>query len=186
MASIKEQLARIALKKVKLSNRETLEETMARLVRSLYSHIQYYIDKWYNTYDPIVYERTYRYQGALYAEDIADIRVVDNTIRIGVRFNDELSWHTSLSKWTFTNDLGETTSYTPWATHESYVPVLMEYGWTARRLEARFHKRIENFTHFDGIHAIQRGIWDFYREHPNMYGKIKISDRLILHNYWKD
>ena len=46
--SLKEQLAHIALKKVRLSNGETLAEVMANEVRRLYNCIQFYIDEYAN------------------------------------------------------------------------------------------------------------------------------------------
>ena len=44
--SLREQLSKIALKKIKMPNGETLAETMAREARRLYDCIQYYIDEY--------------------------------------------------------------------------------------------------------------------------------------------
>lgn len=161
--SLKEQLAQIALKKMKLSNGETIPEAMAREARRLYDCIQYYIDKWYRDYEPVVYERTYRYQGALFAEDIADVRVVGDTLRIGLKWHDDLAWHESLPYLEFTDEYDR--HWVKWLDmHDSYTPFLMEFGWTSRKLEYNYKRRIENFTHFDGIHAIEQGINDFNKK----------------------
>lgn len=159
--SLKEQLSRIALKKIKLSNGETLEETMAREARRLYDCIQYYIDDYYDSYEPTIYERTYRYQGALYAEDIADIRVVGNTLRISVGFHNALAMHPNLS----VVYRQEKDGYEYWIPikdrHDSFVPLLMEKGWKAPKLARMIGKHVPNLTFFDGIHAVEQGIADF-------------------------
>lgn len=167
--SLKEQLSQIALKKVKLSNGESLEETMAREARRLYDCIQYYIDDYYESYEPTIYERTYRYQGALYAEDIADIRVIGNTLRIGVGFHKDLAMHPNLSE-VYRQDWDSYRNYKlpTWEywipikdRHSSFVPLLMEFGWHAPRLANMIGRRVPRLTDFDGIHAVSRGIADF-------------------------
>lgn len=158
--SLKEQLADIALKKVKFSNGETLAETMANEARRLYDCIQYYIDEYYRSYTPHVYERTYRLQGALYAEDIADIRIVGNTLHISVAFHRDLDIHPSLNgiEWW---DEYDTYHYIDLNPHESSVVRLMNDGWYAHGLERIIGRRVRNLTYFDGIHFIERGIEDY-------------------------
>ena len=162
--SLKEQLTQLALKKVKLSNGETLAETMAREARRLYSCIQYYIDEYYRQYEPVIYERTYRYQGALYAEDIAAIRVVGNTLHIGVAFHNDLAMHWNLDSVYWGNRYGDEMWMPIADKHESFVPLLMERGWHAPKLEHMIGKRVYRLTYFDGIHAVERGIADFNKE----------------------
>lgn len=177
MASIKEQLARIALKKVKLSNGETLEETMAREANRLYDCIQYYIDRYYNDKknDPLVYERTYRYQGALYAEDIVNIRVVGDTLRIGVGFHNDLAMHRSLSS-LYIYDHNSDGYWIPMRNqHESNAALLMEMGWYAPRLASIMGGHIYRLTYFEGIGAVADGIRDFNRSNP-LHIKINADD----------
>lgn len=50
--SIRDQLNTIVSSKVKMKNGETLQEQLAREVRRLYDCIQYYIDKYYDSYNP--------------------------------------------------------------------------------------------------------------------------------------
>ena len=87
--SLKEQLARIALREVRMSTGETLATAMAREARRLYDCIQYYIDRYYESYHPTIYDRTYGYKRALYAEGLADIKIVGDTLRIGVGFQND-------------------------------------------------------------------------------------------------
>lgn len=159
--SLKEQLSNIALKKIKMSNGETLEETMANEARRLANCIQNYIDEYYKSYEPTIYERTNRFQGALYAENIASIRVVGNTLRIGVAFHNDLAMHHNLS----VVYRQEKDGYEYWIpikdSHESFVPLLMEKGWYAPKLARMIGKRVPRLTYFDGINAVEKGIEDF-------------------------
>ena len=154
--SLKEQLSKIALKRVKLSNGETLAETMAREARRLADCIQYYIDEWYNSYEPSVYDRTYRLHGALYAEDIADIRIVGNTLRIGVIF------HESFESISFYNKDEEKEVYYEFnSPHNTFVPLLFNNGWKAPRLARIIGRNIHMLTYFDGAHFVENGIERF-------------------------
>lgn len=159
--SLREQLSKIALKKVKLTSGETLAETMAGEARRLYNCIQKYIDKYYGSYSPKVYDRTYRYHGALLAEDIADIRVVENTLRIGVVFNNDLSMHPNLSN-VYWADEGGGESWIPIkGRHETFVPLMMELGWESPKLASMLGRKVYRLTYFEGIHAVEYGISDF-------------------------
>ena len=167
--SLEEQLTRIALKKVKLPDGKTLEETMAEEARKLYDCIQYYIDKYYESYHPRVYERyNDYYRGALYAEDLASIRVVGNTLRIGVSFQRDLSMQPNLAEvyWDYGYDHG----YTDYRIirmkdkHDSFVPLLMEKGWHSTRLEQILGRSVYRLTYFEGIHAVEDGIRDYNKK----------------------
>ena len=161
--SLKEQLSKIALKKIKMPNGETLAETMAREARRLYDCIQYYIDEYYRSYEPVVYDRTYRYQGALYAEGIADIRVVGDTLRIGVAFHNDLAMHPNLDS-VYREDRYGNEHWIPIADrHDTFVPRMMETGWYAPRLASMIGRHIYRLTYFEGIGAVERGIDDFNR-----------------------
>ena len=143
MASIEEQLKKIIVSTVKMSDGLTLQQQLKREVDRLYSCIQKYIDQYYDSYKPEVYERTYRFQGSMYAQDIVDIYIDGNKIKLSILFHDDLANHDSL-----------------FSDEKAYVPLLMNDGWTAKKLENRIG-RIERFTHFDGIHYIENGIRDF-------------------------
>ena len=160
--SLKEQLSKIALKKVKMSNGETLAETMAREARRLADCIQYYIDEWYNSYEPSVYDRTYRLQGSLYAEDIADIRVVGNTLRIGVAFQKDLAYHESFESISYYNKNEESDIHYEFnSPHNTFVPLLFNNGWKAPRLARIIGRNIYMLTYFHGAHFVENGIERF-------------------------
>lgn len=170
--SLKEQLKKIDLRKLKFGNGETLPEVMAREAQRLVECIQYHIDEWYDSTEPSVYDRTYRLQGALYAEKIADVKVVGNTLKIGVAFQNDLAIHDSLESVYFFNNDEETTRYIEFESHKTFVPLLFNNGWKAPRLARMIGRNIYMLTYFHGAHFIEAGIEDFNR--TNKYG-IKVD-----------
>ena len=173
--SLREQLAKIALKKVKMSNGETLAVMMAHEVKRLYNCIQYYIDKYYESYEPIIYERTYHYQKAFYAENLAEIRVVGDIIRIGVAIQNDLAMHSNLSSVYWQEGDGSERWIPIKDLHESFVPLLMEKGWYAPRLSSMIGRHVPRVSYFAGINAVERGIEDFNK--TNKFGlKINADD----------
>ncbi len=143
--SIKDQLNAIIASKVKMKNGETLQEQLAREVRRLYDCIQYYIDSYYDSYEPKVYRRTWRFHGALYAEDFVNVRIVGNTIRLSVKFNDDLVMHD--------NFVGG----------KSYIAPMLNWGWNAPKLAAYIGRNVYRLTYFEGAHFIEDGIRLFNR-----------------------
>lgn len=161
--SLKEQLSQIALKKVKLSNGETLAETMSKEAEKLCRCIQYYIDEYYNSYSPSIYDRTENYRHSLQVEDVADIRVVGNTLRISVYFDMNLAMHPNLES-VYRCDKYGVEHWIPIADrHESFVPILMERGWSAPKLAGMIGKHVHRLTYFEGIRAVEQGINDYNR-----------------------
>lgn len=161
--SLKEQLSKIALNKVKLSNGDTLGETMVSEAQRLADCIQYYIDEYYASYSPVVYDRTDGYRNSLYVEDLADIRVVGNTIRISVGFALSQAMHPNLES-VYREDRYGNEHWIPIRDrHETFVPRMMETGWYAPRLASMIGRHIYRLTYFEGIGAVERGIADFNR-----------------------
>lgn len=146
-----------------MPNGETLATTMAREARRLYNCIQYYIDRYYESYQPKIYNRTGGYKNALYAEGLADIRIIGNTLHISVGFQDNLAIHPNLSG-VYRNDFYGGEYWIPIAeSHDSFVPILMEKGWHAPRLAAMIGQEVPRLTYFAGINAVEKGIRDFNR-----------------------
>jgi hypothetical protein len=146
-ANIQKQLQKLVAGKIKMNNGETLQDQLSREVRRLYDCIQRRIDDYYDSYKPKIYSRTYRFQGAIYAEDLADIRVEGNQIKLSVRFHDSLAYHSNFDN-----------------SHESYVPILMNYGWNAPKLEKYIGHPVDRFTRFEGAFFIENGIRDWNRQ----------------------
>lgn len=165
--SLKEQLMKIALKNAKLSDGRKLSDAMESEAKRLRDCIQYYIDQYYDDYHPKVYDRTEKYKKALGAQEVSNIRIEGNTLKIGVIFDKSLSMHPNLSEvyWDYGYDKG----YTDYRIiriqdkHDSFVPILMEKGWHSARLEQILGRSVYRLTYFEGIHAVENGIEDFNR-----------------------
>lgn len=177
MASIEEQLSMISLQYARVSDGRTLAQVMADEVDRLYRCIQKYIDRWYDNYDPVVYKRTYRLQGALYAEKLADIRVDKKTMKISVCVHDDLDYHENLDYVTWTEGY-EYEGY--WFrdylypiedSHMTSTLITMNYGWYAPKLELMIGRRVPRLTYFDGVGFVEDGIKEWNQS--NKFG-IKI------------
>lgn len=143
--SIKSQLNNINLNKVKI-NGKPIKTILKEEADRLYRCIQFYIDEYYATYKPKVYDRTYRFQGAMYVENFLDIKIIGNTIQLQIKFNDDLAMHDSI----YDNGVG-------------YVPVLINDGWCWKGWE---NKPEDHFHKYSGYHFIEKGIDDFNRLNP--------------------
>lgn len=146
-ANIQKQLQKIISSKVKMSNGETLQEQLSREVSRLYKCIQRRIDNYYDSYTPEPYCRTYRFQGAMYAEDLIDIRIEDNQIKLSVKFHPSLAYHDT---------------FTPKG--NGYVPILLNYGFNNKKLENYVGRPIEHLTYLKPQLFIEKGILDWNRQ----------------------
>lgn len=149
MASIQQQLNKIIASKAKMKDGLTLEQKLKIEVDRLYNCIQDKIDDYYDSYEPKIYERTWRFQGVMYAQDMVDIQVVGNRLSLSILFHPSLANHPSL--------LGG---------NDGYVPLLLNYGWVAEKLEDSLGYVIPRFTRFEGVHFIEEGIDEYNRINP--------------------
>lgn len=149
MANLNNQIKKLIATKMKLSNGETLAEQLKREVDNLYNCIQQRIDEYYDSYTPKIYSRTYRFQGAMYAENLVDIHVEKNQIKLSVRFHPNLAYHK-----TFTSS------------GNGYVPILLNYGFNNKKLQNYFGAKepIEHLTHLDPQLFLENGILDWNRQ----------------------
>lgn len=167
MPSIKEQIMRISLDKVKLSNGKTIKQNLIEATEVLLDCIQKRIDIMYNTYKPIKYirrEPQYGMRSTLYVEDFIDVDIVNNKIKISIKDKPENTWASNIT--------GE---------HMSPTIVLMNNGWNAPALKNAIGKSIERFTKFEGEHFIENGIADFNKK--NKWG-ITVLPPVINSDKW--
>lgn len=148
-SNLNKQLNKIIASKVKFKDGLTLEQKLKIEVDRLYDCIQDKIDEYYDSYEPKVYRRTYRFQDSMYAQDIVDIRVLENKITLSINFHPSLANHPSL-----------------FGGEDGYVPLLLNYGWVAEKLEDSLGYIIPRFTRFEGIHFIEEGIKEYNRINP--------------------
>ena len=147
--SIKSQLAKLTVTKLKMGNGETYGEMLKREVDRLYNCIQRRIDEYYASYTPSFYKRTYRFHGALYAENLVDIRIEGNRFKLSLLFDPDLAQHET---WTSSGN--------------GYVPILLNYGFRNRALEdyLELDKPVEHLTYLKPQLFIENGILDWNRE----------------------
>lgn len=141
MASIRNQLTKLAVMKMRTGTGETYAEILKREVDRLYDFIQDEIDRFYDSYDPSYYKRTWRFHGSLYAEDLVDIRINGNQVELSLRFHPDLAFHENFD-----------------GTHETNVAILMNYGYHAKRLEQYIGHAVPYFTERKGFFFVENGI----------------------------
>lgn len=146
--SLKEQITKLAATQIKTQSGETYAELLKREVDRLYDCIQARIDEYYDSYEPRIYKRTFRFQNALYAENLVDIRVVGNQIQLSIRFHPDLAYHNT---WTPKGN--------------GFVPILLNYGYTNESLKnyLGLDEHIEHLTHLKPQLFIENGILDWNR-----------------------
>jgi hypothetical protein len=144
--SLKEQIAKLAATQIKTRSGETYAEALKREVDRLYDCIQARIEEYYDNYEPKIYERTYRFMGALYAEDLVDVRAVGTQIQLSLRFHPDLAQHET---WTSNGN--------------GYVPVLLNYGFENNVLKKHMGLKhhIEHLTYLKPQLFIENGILDW-------------------------
>ena len=149
MASIRNQLTKLSIMKMRTGTGETYTEILKREVDRLYDCIQRRINDYYNSYKPTVYKRTWGFHGALYAEDLVDIRINGNQVELSVKFHPDLAYHDT---WT--------------ASGNGYVPILLNYGFTNEKLKnyLGLDEHIEHFTHLKPQLFIENGILDWNKQ----------------------
>jgi hypothetical protein len=138
---IADQLSKINIMKLKAPDGQTYAQKLKIAADHLANCIQWRINEFYDSYEPVVYERTYNMYNSLRVEDIADIRVSGNTLSISLIF-DEGANHESLFEEASVN-----------------TAFLMNYGYQVHK-EVWF-KDIEYFGWRKGFHFIEKGIEDF-------------------------
>lgn len=162
--SLEKQLAKILSSDVKMENGKTVKQNLESAIDYLYDCIDKYIQQYYLSYTPSVYKRTYDFRDSLYAENIAQARIVGNRIELSISFMDSMSYHRNI-----------------FDDHDSYVPALINFGWNAPKLESLISGKKHRFTHYEGYHFIEKAIRMFNRRNP--YGiYISPSDVTYIYN----
>lgn len=146
MGSLYQQIVKLAASQIKTRSGETYAEALKREVDRLYDCIQMRIEEYYDSYQPKIYKRTYRFMGALYAEDLVDIKVVGTQIQLSLRFHPELAYHDT---WTSNGN--------------GFVPILLNYGYENDKLKnyLGLDHHIEHLTHLKPQLFIENGIMDW-------------------------
>ena len=153
MASIEDQVKRIVINKVKLSNGKTVRQNLIEAVNYLYDCIQDEIDIMYDSYAPIEYKRRPNGENlrtALYVEDFLQAKIKGNRIELSLKFSSNV-WAWNFSKRN---------------RHKSNVAVLMHEGWQWEN----HAEQPDRFTWFEGYPFIKKGVDRFNQS--NRWGVI--------------
>lgn len=144
--SLKEQITKLVATQIKTRSGETYAELLKREVDRLYDCINARINEYYDSYEPIKYKRTFRFQNALYAENLVDIRVVGTQIQLSLRFHPDLAYHDT---WTSNGN--------------GYVPILLNYGFKNEKLKnyLGLEEHVEHLTYLEPQLFIENGILDW-------------------------
>lgn len=148
-ANIQKQLKIIVVGKLKMNSGKTLQEQLSLEVCRLYDCIQRRIDGYYDSYKPDSYRRTFHFKRAMYAEDLVNIRLEGNQIKLSIRFHPSLAYHN-----TFTSR------------GNGYVPMLLNYGFNNTKLQNYLGaaEPIEHLTHLEPQLFIENGILDWNKQ----------------------
>lgn len=126
----------IDMKKLILSNGRTIEQQMKNEAKRFVKILQEEIDRWYASYEPSIYNRSYEMENSIYAENFVDINVNGNTLEIKVKYTDK-AYHQSL-----------------WG-GEVDTLLLMNNGYEVSK---GWHKNIPYFGYRDGGHFLESAV----------------------------
>lgn len=152
--SLADRLKNVDVSKLRLKNGMTLEQVLKQEAQRLKDCIQNRIDEFYSDSNHTPsgqYQRTFAFRQSLKVDDVVQIDVVGNQIKINLLFDNDLAWHPSL-----------------WGGDQSFVPAAIYYGWQWEN--DTIHRRY--LSYFEGFDYIGLGVSDFEQNNP--YG-IKIN-----------
>lgn len=109
---------------------------LRREANRLLKLLQKYIDEYYASYQPVVYERTYFFKHSLRYEDV---KMVGDTMSVVIFFDEDFSTHESI--------LGG---------KDGFVPILLNDGYRTKLQPPRYR-----FTHYDGFHFVEKAIEEY-------------------------
>lgn len=130
----------INIRSLRLKNGRTLEGQLKHEQKRLLSLIQKHMTKWYASYDPVVYERTFGMR-SLYARDYVWIDVNSKKLTMTICFTDA-AYGKSL-----------------WGNEKINKIQLMNEGYSVK--QDVWFKNIPNFGFRDGGHFLEAAIDEF-------------------------
>lgn len=130
----------IDITKIRLKNGRTIAQQMYYEARRFMDILQEEIDIWYRSYSPIEYQRTYKMQHCIYAEDYISVDIDENRLSILIRFKDN-AYHKSL-----------------WGNEEVNALLLMNNGFEAK---SGWHKDIPYFGYREGGYFLEKAMKRF-------------------------
>lgn len=130
----------IDITKLKLNNGRTIKQQLVYEARRFMNILQEELELWYHSYSPTEYERTFKMQNCIYADDYVSVDIDTNKLSIYIRFNDN-AYHKSL-----------------WGNEEVNTLLLMNNGFETK---SGWHKDIPYFGYREGGHFLEKAIKRF-------------------------
>lgn len=126
----------------------TIQQLLEQEARRLLNFIQKRINEYYDSYQPVMYDRTYGLM-AMRIEDFTDMSVVNGTATIRINFDElEIQAHSIFGD--------DSTAYN--------TVELINNGWKVR--DGLWFSDIEHLGFQSGAHFIENGIADFNADNP--------------------
>lgn len=144
-------MIKVDIRKLRLSNGKTLEQQMKYEAKRFLKILQEEIDDWYDSYSPVVYQRTYTMRNSIDVEDYVDIDFSDMQITVNIK-QTSAAMHKSL-----------------WGNGSVNALTLMNEGY---HVKSGWFKDIPYFGYREGGHFIEKAIKRFEQDN---YFNIKIQ-----------
>lgn len=162
--SIEQQLGKILASNTRMANGKTVKQNLEGAVNYLYECLDKQILAYYASYTPKEYQRTHDFLDSLYAENFFEAKVIGTRIELSVSFRDSMAYHRNI-----------------FGDHNSFVPILINFGWHSKKLEDAFGHPVRRFTSYEGFHMVERAIIHF--NSSNTYGVyISPNDVTAIYN----
>ena len=131
-------------------NHPNVKKIMEQEGIRLMNIVQKYIDEYYDSYKPTVYERTYAFKNSLRIEPVTQ---KGNILSVKIYFDDDSANHPSI-----------------FGGSDGYVPLLINDGWSWKNTQIAPYR----LSHYEGFNFIEKAIEEY--EKSNKYGfKIQIE-----------
>lgn len=131
---------------MKLDNNKSIEQTLKDEARRFLKILQEEINRFYASYDPTLYQRTFKSARSIFVDDFVRVDYSTNSMSIKIKFN-ENAFHDSL----FSNDTVN-------------VLYLLNDGYKVQK--DTWFKDIEYFGYRSGYHFFENAIERFNKKNP--------------------
>lgn len=185
------QIKKLAIKKVKMSNGKTYEQNLIYEARRLKMIIRRHLDMARNVHipdlytNPMSYERTYEFPRSLKVDDVVNMRIVGNTIELDVYFDPDGAVRPSgygIKSLATTIDENGMPKLVPWKSKgEVNIGLIYEFGYKVKK--DTWFKNIPYFGYRSGTHFLSNAIDEFNANNP--LGIKVYCPALSMYNYRK-
>lgn len=159
---LSDQLSKMNVGNLKMKNGKTVTKNLEIEAKRLKQCIQNEIDNYYDSYKPEEYVRTFRFKKSLYVEDFVDIDVINNTMFINLKFDEDLAYHDSIDG------------------TQGYIPLLINDGWCWDG----YTGEEDHFRRYDGFHFFEKGIEEWNKTNT-MGFKVTLDKTYEGDNYFR-